>query len=151
MIFENSNITCETRIGCLTHSELWFSFMLVLIFREKLQLQLFDWTVGTHCATEASFSTKGLRHVAPTTLGTCLDSHHAGNKIGSRYWSTLVSTILRKSVRFFIVKVLLIKKLSNLKSGKWIGLMLHLSLNDSKTQERGLAKHFPGGAYPRTP
>ena len=29
-------IICETRIGCLFHRELWFSFMLFLIFREKL-------------------------------------------------------------------------------------------------------------------
>ena len=37
-------IICETRIGCLFHRELWFSFMLFLIFREKLWLQLHDWS-----------------------------------------------------------------------------------------------------------
>ena len=36
-----------------------------------------------------------------------------------------VSTVLRKSVRFFIINIFLIKKLSRLKSGKWIGQMLH--------------------------
>ena len=35
-------IICETRIGCLIQCELWFSFMLFLIFREKkLKIQLF--------------------------------------------------------------------------------------------------------------
>ena len=40
-----------------------------------------------------------------------LDSQHGGDKIGSRRWSTSVSTVLRKSDQiFFIVNVLLIKK-----------------------------------------
>ena len=35
-------IICETRIGCLIQCELWFSFTLFLIFREKkLKIQLF--------------------------------------------------------------------------------------------------------------
>ena len=35
-------IICETRIGCLVQCELWFSFMLFLIFRgKKLKIQLF--------------------------------------------------------------------------------------------------------------
>ena len=36
-------IICETRIGSLIQRELWFSFMLFLIFREKkLKIQLFN-------------------------------------------------------------------------------------------------------------
>ena len=36
-----------------------------------------------------------------------------------------VSNVLRKSVRFFIINIFLIKKLSRLKSGKWIGQILY--------------------------
>ena len=97
-------IICETKIGCLIHRELWLSFMLFLIFRENCSIEPL-----VHIALLK-------RHSRPRTFDTwprqpwerVLDSQHVGNKIGSRHWSTPVSTVLRKSVRFFIV--LLIKK-----------------------------------------
>ena len=60
---------------------------------------------------------------------------------------TPVSTVLRKSVRFFIINILLIIiKLPKLKSGKWSGQMfsflqfpsIRCPLNESETREREL-------------
>ena len=72
-----------------------------------------------------------------------------------RRGSTLVTTVLRKSVRFLIINILLMKTLSKLKSGKWIGCFIQgewnwpiSCLNDSETQERGHERvqiqTFPG-------
>ena len=60
---------------------------------------------------------------------------------------TPVSTVLQKSVRFFIINILLIIiKLPKLKSGKWSGQMfsflqfpsIRCPLNESETREREL-------------
>ena len=65
----------------------------------------------------------------------------------SRCGFTPVSTVLRKSVRFFIINILLIIiKLPKLKSGKWSGQMfsflqfpsIRCPLNESETREREL-------------
>ena len=49
--------------------------------------------------------------------------HDECNTAGSRRGSIPVSTVLRKSVRFFIINIFLIKnfKISKLISGKWFG------------------------------
>ena len=81
----------------------------------------------------------------------------------SRCGFTPVSTVLRKSVRFFIINILLIIiKLPKLKSGKWSGQMfsflqfpsIRCPLNESETRERELKgikilKNTPRSLLPR--
>ena len=57
----------------------------------------------------------------------------------SRRGSTLVSTVLRKSVRFFIINIFLIiiVELSKLKSGKWSGQMFSFSSFRALDRNRG--------------
>ena len=68
----------------------------------------------------------------------------------SRRWSTPVSTVLRKSVTFFITNIfLIIKILSRLESGQYpVWMTMKSRKGDFKEWK---SKKFPGGARLRTP
>ena len=80
-------------------------------------------------------------------LGTVLGRHRYE---GFRRGSTPVSTVLRKSVRFFIINTFLI-----IKNTFQVETWAICYLSDSKTQERGLkelnTKTFLGKPAPQTP
>ena len=154
-MFENNYLWNENRV----FNSPWTVIIFHVIF--NFSRELFDWTVGTHCATEASFSTKDLRHVAATNLGTRLrqptcrkqdrkqalihTGFHRFTEIGQIFYST----VNKKNFPSWNLENGLNKCFIR---GEWNWPVCR---NNSKTQEEDFrelkSKTDPGGAYPRTP
>ena len=75
--------------------------------------------------------------------------HDECNTAGSRRGSIPVSTVLRKSVRFFIINIFLVKnfKLSKLISGKWFGQSVNIPSEWLRNPGKGTL--LPGEHAPR--